>query len=131
MASTKSTKAAVLDEDLDATEAELSPKQIINEGIDRVLSKVSIDVQHGRYKAMRAIAFEAFSQAIEAGSFDDLVDEAIANIGELPSGWEIERSEKEAAEKTTKKASAKAAPKAASKKAATPAAKSARRRPTR
>lgn len=133
------TKAAVLDETLDTeVEAELTDKQIINEGIARVIDSTGIDVQKNRYKAMRAIAFQAFSNAIADGTFDDLVDEAIANVDELPSGWEIERTEKEEAEKPApvKKAVAKAeaAEKAPAKKAAAkPAAKAAttRRRPTR
>lgn len=139
------TKAAVLDETLDTeveTEAELTTKQIINEGIARVIDSVGIDVQKNRYKAMRAIAFQAFANAIADGSFDELVDEAIANVDELPAGWEIERTEKEeapakpaakkaaakpAAEKPAAKTPAKKAP---AKAAAKPAA-AARRRPTR
>ena len=89
--------AAVLDEDLDTeaeAEAELTEKQIINEGIMRVIEVTGIDVQKNRYKAMRAIAFEAFAQAIAENRFDELVDEALANLDSLPSGWEIERVEK-------------------------------------
>lgn len=133
MAPKASTKAAVLDEELDIedTEVELTDKQIINEAIARVVETTGIDVQKNRYKAMRAIAFQAFSNAIADGSFDDLVDEAISNVDNLPSGWEIERVEKVEVEKPAKKATAKAAPakKAATSKAAP--AKPARRRPTR
>jgi len=139
---TKNT-AAVLDETLDTEveEVELTEKQIINEAIVRVVESTGIDVQKNRYKAMRAIAFQAFSNAIADGTFDELVDEAIANVDNLPSGWEIERVEKteEVVKPVAKKAApkAEAAPKAATvKKAATkaaaPAAKpAARRRPTR
>lgn len=135
-------KAAVLDETLDieeTEEAELTTKQIINEAITRVVDSLGIDVQKNRYKAMRAIAFQAFANAIADGSFDDLVDEAIANVDELPSGWEIERTEKEEApaKAPAKKAAAKPAAaatktpakKAPAKAAAKPA--TARRRPTR
>lgn len=138
------TKAAVLDETLDVEETEeleLTTKQIINEGIARVIDATGIDVQKNRYKAMRAIAFQAFANAIAAGEFDALVDEAIENVDELPAGWEIERSEKDEApaKAPVKKAPAKAAEKApakapAKKAAAKPAAKpaaAARRRPTR
>lgn len=122
MATTKSTKAAVL-EDAEVETAEVTTKQVINEGIARVINATGVDVQKNRYKAMRAIAFEAFAQAIEAGTFDALVDSAIANIDDLPSGWEIERSATDV--KPVKKAPAKAAAKAA------PAKPVARRRPAR
>ena len=89
---------------------------------------------------MRAIAFQAFQNSIDAGEFDDLVDEAITNVDSLPSGWEIERGEKVEApvKPVAKKAAAKpAATKAPAKTAAKPAAKAAakpattRKRPTR
>ncbi|QNL30994.1 hypothetical protein SEA_GAECEO_41 [Microbacterium phage GaeCeo] len=137
---TKNT-AAVLDEELETETAEPTTKQIINEGIARVIEAHGIDVQKNRYKAMRAIAFQAFSEAIEDGSFDDLVDRAIANVDELPTGWEIEKPAKAdeapakpAAKKAPAKAPAKAAPakKAPAKTAAKPAAKTtARKRPQR
>lgn len=38
---------------------------------------------------MRAIAWQAFTESIEAGGFDALVERASANVGSLPSGWEI------------------------------------------
>jgi len=120
--------------EVEETEADLTTKQVINEGIERVIAATGIDVQKNRYKAMRAIAFEAFAQAIENGSFDALVDEAIANIDQLPAGWEIERVEKAPAPVKAKAAPAKAATKAAPTKAPVKAAaKSAtpRRRPTR
>ena len=130
---TKNT-AAVLDEELETTEVELIPKQIINEGIDRVLSETGVDVQKGRYKAMRAIAFQAFLNAIADGTFDELVSDAIANVDDLPSGWEIEKAEKvdeKPARKTATKAPAKTAAKKAPAAKAAPAKAPARRRPTR
>jgi hypothetical protein len=149
-------KAAVLDTELDIEDvveeavAEPTEKQIINDGIVRVVESTGIDVQKNRYKAMRAIAFQAFSNAIADGTFDELVDEAIANVDNLPAGWEIERGEKaeapvKAPAKVTKatkvapvkaetpvKAPAKRAP-AKAKAAATTetAARPARRRPAR
>lgn len=132
------TTAAVLDEDLE-TEAEVSYKSTINEAIAKVVEVTGIDVQKNRYKAMRAIAYQAFANAIDAGEFDDLVDEAIQNIDLLPKGWEIDRSaklEKAPAKASPKKAPAakeapakKAAAKAPAKAAAAP--KTARRRPVR
>jgi hypothetical protein len=117
MATKASTKAAVLEETVEEeVTAEATTKQIINEAIGRVVEATGVDVQKNRYKAMRAIAFQAFSNAIADGTFDDLVDEAIANVDELPSGWEIERSEK--AEAPVKATPAKAAPKKAPAKTA-------------
>jgi hypothetical protein len=135
MATKKNTPAA-LDDTLEAeaeTTAEATPKQIINEAIGRVVEATGIDVQKNRYKAMRAIAYQAFSNAIEDGTFDALVDEAISNIDNLPSGWEIERVAKDEPVKAAKPAATKTAPakKAAAKVVATPAAKPVRKRPTR
>jgi len=140
-----STKAAVLEDEtveaeVEETTAEPTTKQVINEGIARVIEATGIDVQKNRYKAMRAIAFQAFANAIADGTFDDLVDEAIANIDELPAGWEIERPAKddEAPAKATPAKKATPATKAtpakrparASTKAAAPAAAK-RARPAR
>lgn len=108
------------------TEVEVTTKQVINEGIARVIEATGIDVQKNRYKAMRAIAFEAFAQAIEADEFDALVDAAIKNIDDLPAGWEIERSATDA-----KPVKAKATPAKAAPAKATPAQRPARRRPIR
>ena len=133
----RSTKAAVLDETVEEVEveAEATPKQIINEGIARVIDATGIDVQKNRYKAMRAIAYQAFLEAIEGDDFDGLVDRAIEGIDELPTGWEIEKAPAaEAAPVKATKAPAKTATKTAAKKApakAAPAKTSARKRPTR
>jgi hypothetical protein len=77
---------------------ELTHQQAVNEGIAKVIEAHGIDVQKNRYKAMRAIAWQAFVEAIEAGDFDSLVQRAIANVDELPSGWEIVASVKAAPE---------------------------------
>ena len=122
---TKSTKPAV---EVEETEAEVTVKSVINEGIARVIEATGIDVQKNRYKAMRAIAFEAFAQAIEAGTFDQLVTDAIKNVGDLPAGWEIE-VEREA--KAPAKAPAKASPAKAANKPAPTKAAAPRRRPNR
>jgi hypothetical protein len=137
MATKASTKAAVLEDETEVEETTTEPttKQVINDGIARVIEATGIDVQKNRYKAMRAIAFQAFANAIADGTFDDLVDEAIANVDELPSGWEIERVGKdEAPAKPVKKAAPAA--KATPAKRATPAKKAApaaaaRKRPAR
>lgn len=114
----RSTKAAVLEETVEETVAEQTPKQIINEGISTFLEGAGLDVQHARYKVMRAIAFQAFSDRIDEGTFDQLVEDAIANADSLPSGWELERSAKEEAAKPAKAAPAKTAAKRPARKAA-------------
>lgn len=130
---TKST-AAVLDETLDTEVAstEPTPKQLINEGITTVIESLGIDGQKNRYKAMRAIAYQAFVNALNDGTFDELVQDAIAGVDDLPSGWEIERSESAApVKKTAAKAPAKTAAKAPVKKAPAKTTATPRRRPTR
>ena len=133
-----STKAAVLEDETVEAEVEETTepttKQLINEGIAKVIDATGIDVQKNRYKAMRAIAFQAFLEAIESDDFDRLVDAAIANIDELPAGWEIERPAKDdvpaaKASPKAKAATTKATP--AKKAPATKAAPAARRRPAR
>lgn len=137
--------AAVLDETIEveaveATEVAPTEKQIINDAISGMVEALGLDGQKSRYKAMRAIAFQAFSNSIGDGTFDELVAEATANADSLPSGWELERTEKsEVVKPVTKKAPVKAAATkaapvkkaAATKAAATPAKPAARRRPTR
>lgn len=119
--STKSTKPAEVEE---VEAAEPSTKQLINSGIDRVVEATGVDSQKARYKAMRAIAYVAFRSAIEDGTFDDLVEAAISDADELPTGWQLERSVSASNAAPAKKVAAKPAAKAAAKPAA-------RKRPTR
>mgnify|MGYP003580915070 CR=1 FL=1 len=118
-----------LEAEVEETAAEPTTKQIINAGIARVVEELGVEAKN-RYKVQRAIAFIGFPNAIEDGTFDDLIEATIADAGELPSGWELERT---VAEKPVKAApKAKAAPakrapaKATAAKAATP-----RKRPAR
>jgi hypothetical protein len=67
---------------------------IVSAGIVQLIEAHGIDIQKSRYKAMRAIAWQAFVESIEAGEFDALVQRASANVGALPSGWEIKVPEK-------------------------------------
>lgn len=141
----RTTKAAVLDTEVDEVETGLTPKQIINEGIDTFSDSVTVTGQHFRYKSLRAIAYQAFTEAIEAGEFEDLVQRAIANAGDLPSGWEVEKSapaekpakaEKAPAAKPARKPAAKSTSSTTKAKATTATAKAAakpaaRKRPTR
>lgn len=77
---------------------------IVSAGIMQVVEAHGIDVQKNRYKAMRAIAWQSFVESIEAGNFDALVARASANVGALPSGWEIKVQEKVAARPVAKSA---------------------------
>lgn len=102
-----------------AQKAESTPtdKDIVDAGINRVVEALGIDVQKARYKAMRAIAWQAFMEYIDEDIFDDLVERAIVNAPDLPSGWELARPV--AAKKSSKKAAkpaAKKSPKKTTKK---------------
>jgi len=71
------------------TSAAATPLQAVNAGIITVIEATRIDAQKSRYKAMRAIAYQAFTESIKAGDYEALVQRAIANVDALPSGWEI------------------------------------------
>ena len=111
-------------EEVEVQETELTPKQVINAGIEKVVYATGVDTQKARYKAMRAIAYQAFLEAIEGDDFDGLVDRAIAGADELPTGWTLERAAKAEAKPTARKDPAR---KPAAAEKATPA----RRRPAR
>ncbi len=102
-----------------AQKAESTPtdKDIVDAGINRMVEALGIDVQKARYKAMRAIAWQAFIEYIDEDIFDDLVERAITNAPDLPSGWELARpvAAKKSSKKTTKPA-AKKSPKKTTKK---------------
>lgn len=102
-----------------AQKAESTPtdKDIVDAGINRMVEALGIDVQKARYKAMRAIAWQAFIEYIDEDIFDNLVERAITNAPDLPSGWELARpaakkdakpATKKSSKKTTKKPSKKA-----------------------
>lgn len=85
MASKNITKDIETVEDVEAAD----PLQVVNDGIIQVIEAHDINAQKNRYKAMRAIAWQAFTESIEAGDFDGLVERASANVDALPAGWEI------------------------------------------
>jgi len=99
---------------VEATEAaEPTHLEIVDAGIRKIVADHGIDIQKARYKAMRAIAWQAFIESIEAGDFEELVNRASGNVDNLPSGWELSAEHKPAA----KAAPAKKAPvKAGSRK---------------
>jgi len=91
--------------------------EAIDGGIKHVSSTHSVNIQKDRYKAMRAIAFQAFSEYFEAGDWDALVERATTNALNLPTGWaltaEIAKASKPApAKPVAKQAAPKPAPKA-------------------
>jgi hypothetical protein len=134
MATTRksSTKSAPAEETVVETADAPTVKSQINDGITAVVEATGVDSQKARYKAMRAIAYVAFAKAVEDGTFDDLVQEAIDGANDLPTGWQLERSV--AAEKPAPKAKAapaKAPAKTAAKRPAAKSTTSARKRPTR
>lgn len=69
---------------------EMEARRIIEAGINRAVEELGIDVQKARYKAQRAIAFQAFLEAIDENEFEALVDRAIENADDLPHGWSVE-----------------------------------------
>lgn len=75
-------------------------KSEIEAGISKFVEATGLDNQKARYKAQRAIAFQAFSELVESGEFDALIDRALENINELPSGWTISGRAGKPAKKT-------------------------------
>lgn len=122
--STKSAPVAEVEEAEVETATEPTVKQTINAGIARIAEELGVEAKN-RYKVQRAIGFIAMRNAIEDGTFDELLDTVVADIDELPSGFELERT---VAEKPAPKAKAAPAKKAPAKAAAKP---TARKRPTR
>lgn len=103
MATKNTTKDIETVEDVEAADL----LQLVNDGIMQVIDAHGINVQKNRYKAMRAIAWQAFIESLEAGDFDRLVERAIANVDNLPSGWEIKVPTKPASKGTPDNLSAK------------------------
>lgn len=92
----RKTKAAAKDQ----VEETTTLKSEIEAGISKFVEATGLDNQKARYKAQRAIAFQAFSELVESGEFDALVDRALENIDELPSGWTISGRAGKPAKKT-------------------------------
>lgn len=96
---------------------------IVDAAIKQVVAAHDINIQKNRYKAMRAIAWQAFTESIEAGDFDALVERAIDNADNLPSGWELTAEHKQATPVKPAPRTAQVAKSATTKRTRKPSAK--------
>lgn len=69
-------------------------KKEVESAIDSFIEGFEDFPEGKRYKAMRALAYKAFTQCIDNGSIDDLVEGALKDVKELPSGWTIHSNRK-------------------------------------
>jgi hypothetical protein len=112
--STKSLKAvetveaAAFDEALPAIEA----------AIQQVVDTFGVTVQRARLKGIRALAYQALVESIEAGDLEALTERAIGNVDNLPTGWTVNAPKRAPKPQRTPKADAKPAPAAKAKKPA-------------
>ncbi|WDG16863.1 hypothetical protein [Microbacterium sp. Clip185] len=72
-------EAAAFDEALPAIEA----------AIQQVVDTFGVTVQRARLKGIRALAYQALVESIEAGDLEALTQRAITNAGSLPNGWTV------------------------------------------
>jgi len=72
-------EAAAFDEALEPIEA----------AIQQVVDTFGVTVQRARLKGIRALAYQALVESIEAGDLEALTQRAIANAGSLPNGWTV------------------------------------------
>ncbi|MFJ6550026.1 hypothetical protein [Microbacterium sp. NPDC091676] len=80
----ETTEAAQFDEALPAIEA----------AIQQVVDTFGVTVQRARLKGIRALAYQALLESIEAGDLEALTHRAIANAGSLPNGWMVTPSKR-------------------------------------
>lgn len=112
--SIKSTTDAKALNDIETVEEAFRPDlmEAIDAGIKAISTAHGVNVQKDRYKSMRAIAFQAFSEYFEQGTFEELVERASSNVDNLPDGWmltmEAERARKAARAGVKKPAAPKA-----------------------
>lgn len=72
-------EAAAFDEALEPIEA----------AIQQVVDTFGVTVQRARLKGIRALAYQALVESIEAGDLEALTQRAIDNVGNLPTGWTV------------------------------------------
>lgn len=87
---TKSLKPVATVEQATADEA----LETIEAAIQQVVDTFGVTVQRARLKGIRALAYQALVESIEAGDLDALTQRAIANVGNLPLGWGIARAQR-------------------------------------
>lgn len=75
----EATEAAQFDEALPAIEA----------AIQQVVDTFGVTVQRARLKGIRALAYQALVEVIEAGDLEALTQRAIGNVDNLPIGWTV------------------------------------------
>lgn len=75
----ETTEAAAFDEALEPIEA----------AIQAVVDTFGVTVQRARLKGIRALAYQALVESIEAGDLEALTRRAIGNVGNLPNGWTV------------------------------------------
>ncbi|MFU0804970.1 MAG: hypothetical protein ACFWTS_05690 [Pseudoclavibacter caeni] len=77
--SVETVEAAAFDEALEPIEA----------AIHQVVDTFGVTVQRARLKGIRALAYQALVESIEAGDLEALTERAIGNVGNLPTGWTV------------------------------------------
>ncbi|QKJ19168.1 hypothetical protein [Microbacterium hominis] len=82
---TKSLKPVETVEQATADEA----LETIEAAIQQVVDTFGVSVQRARLKGIRALAYQALLESIEAGDLEALTQRAIANAGSLPTGWTV------------------------------------------
>ncbi|GAA1936615.1 hypothetical protein GCM10009775_30660 [Microbacterium aoyamense] len=82
---TKSLKPVETVEQATADEA----LETIEAAIQQVVDTFGVSVQRARLKGIRALAYQALLESIEAGDLEALTQRAIANAGSLPNGWTV------------------------------------------
>ncbi|MFT3799469.1 hypothetical protein [Microbacterium sp.] len=104
----ETTEAAAFDEALEPIEA----------AIQAVVDTFGVSVKRSRLKGIRALAYQALVESIEAGDLEALTQRAIGNVGNLPFGWTVA-----APKRAPKPERTPAAEEAPAEKPAAPAAK--------
>jgi hypothetical protein len=65
------------------------PLPAIEAAIPQVVDTFGVTVQRARLKGIRALAYQALVESIEAGDLEALTLRAIGNVGNLPTGWTV------------------------------------------
>jgi len=82
----------------------------IEAAIQQVVDTFGVTVQRARLKGIRALAYQALVESIEAGDLEALTERAIGNVGNLPTGWTVNAPKRAPKPQHAPKADAKPAP---------------------